>query len=208
MRLLAITLLAALVLPAAAGARSVYDPDIGWPAARLAALHLPRVRQAPCTRDLTKAQIHLQSIVAKRGNPREGLRKIFNYRWGNAWYDPCDGGRLGVGLQPGITAAQLKAARALIARRHLTAQVRFFAVRSTYRELSDVLDDVDVAFAPLLDQALIEYGIQTDRNTIVIDVARPVAPADRARLRAYALAAPVNVVVHDGAAADFKIVDD
>jgi hypothetical protein len=203
MRLLAVALLAALVVPGAAGARSVYDPDIGWPAARRAALHLPRVRQAPCTRDLTKAEIHLQNVVYRRGDPREGLRKIFNYRWGNAWYDPCDGGRMGVGIQPSITAAQLRAARALVARHRLTAQVRFFTVRSTYRELSDQVDALDGPFGALVDQSLLTWGIETDRNTVVIDVAKRVVPADRARIRAYALAAPVNVVVRDSPAEVF-----
>jgi hypothetical protein len=44
--------------------------------------------------------------------------------------------------------------------------------------------------------ALIESAIETDRNTIVYEVARPVQHADWQRLAAAALRSPVNVVLH------------
>jgi len=120
-----------------AAAKSIYDPDIGWTTAERQRLHLPRAPTRICRREPTKAQIHLQNVIDKLGDPTEGLRRIFHYRWGSGWYDPCDGGRLHVAVVPS-EAAGMPRARALIARRHLTPYVRFNAVRSTWRELGDV----------------------------------------------------------------------
>jgi hypothetical protein len=197
-------LIAAAALPSAALARSVYDPDIGWSTARRRALHLPRVHARPCHRPLTRAMIHMQSVVDKRGNPLEAIRAIMHYRWGNAWWDPCDGGRLGIGIQP-AGARYVPRVRALLAKRHLTHLTRLFAVRSTYRELSDAEDALLRANESLLGASLITAGIDTTRNTVVVELARPVTPEDRARIRGAALGAPVNVVVHDSQADDFSI---
>jgi hypothetical protein len=198
-------LLAALVLTLAlaaapAQARSVYDADIGWTTAQRRALHLPRVDAKPCTRDLTRRQIHLQYVLARR-NPIEAIRAAFHYRWGNAWYDPCHGGRLSIGVHPG-GAADLPKARAIVARRHLAKYIRFVAVRSTYRELSDEVDLIGRLYDAQTRACHLTWGIDTQRNTVVIDLATTLSDADRAAIRAHALAAPVNVVVHDDHADD------
>lgn len=203
-RALATAVLVVLLAAAPAAARSVHDPDIGWSAAKRHALHLPVVSSRPCHRKLTRAMIHLQGVVDKRGDPLEAIRAHMRYRWGNAWYDPCDGGRLGIGIQPS-GARYVPAVRAIIARRHLTRQVRLFAVRSTYRELSDAETGLLAAYQSLVDGEVMSIAIDTTRNTIVVELASPVAREDRARVRAAALAAPVNVVVHDVPTPDFAI---
>jgi len=187
-----------LALPATATARSVRDPDIGWPEKLRHELRLARPSTRACTRDLTRAMRALQDRVDDH-SPFEALRAIFHYRWGDAWYDPCDGGRLKVGVPPAPAAAVRRTvlqARALVARRGLARDVALVAVRSTYRELSDAQDRLDAQFDDLYRQALIESGIETDRNTIVYEVARPVQGADWQRLADAALRAPVNVVLH------------
>jgi hypothetical protein len=208
MRRLALVTLAVAVLGAcgvsSAAAKSIFDPDIGWTTAERQRLHLPRAPTRICRRDLTKAQIHLQGVIDKRGDPSEGLRKIFHYRWGAAWYDPCDGGRLHFAVVPS-EAAGVPKARALIARRHLTPYVRFNAVRSTWRELGDVQTEFEQRWSQLEDDALVQDSADAERNAVQIDLAKPVPPDTRAAIRAWAVAAPVNVVVHDTQADDFAI---
>jgi hypothetical protein len=189
-------LLGALAVPAAAPARSVFDPDIGWPAALRARYDLPKVATRPCARDITRADIHLQSVIDKRRDPYEGLRRIFHYRWGGGWYDFCDGGRLHYGVVAS-EAAGVPAARALIARRHLTRYIRLVAVRSTWRELGDVQDELEQRWPQLWDQGLVESSADSARNAVEIDLATPVPVDVRAAVHAWALQAPVSVVVHD-----------
>lgn len=200
-RLAFLVLLGALALPVAAPARSVYDPDIGWPAALLAKYDLPKVATRPCRRAITRADIHRQSLV-DRHDPDEALRRIFHYRWGTGWWDFCDGGRLHYGVVAS-EAAGIPAARRLIARRHLQRYVRFVAVRSTWRELGDVQDEFGDRWPQLYDQGLVETSADSERNAVQIDLATPVTPDVRAAIRAWALRAPVNVVVHDTHEPDF-----
>jgi hypothetical protein len=201
MRQAPLVLLAAVLAIALAGAaptaqaRSVYDPDIGWSTAQRRALHLARVDAKPCTRDISRRDIHLQSIIEEH-RPIEAIRAAFHYRWGNAWYDFCHGGRLSIGVHPG-GAADLPKARAIVARRHLTKYIRFVAVRSTYRELSDEVDLIGRLYDAQALACQLTWGIDTERNTVVVDLATTLSDADRAAVRAHALAAPVNVVVHD-----------
>ncbi|MCW2995818.1 MAG: hypothetical protein JWQ18_3313 [Conexibacter sp.] len=190
------------VTPAAA--KSIFDPDIGWTTAERQELHLPRAPTRICHRDLTKAQIHLQGVIDRLGDPSEGLRKIFHYRWGSGWYDPCDGGRLHFAVVPS-EAAGVAAARALIARRRLTPYVRFNAVRSTWRELGDVQTAFEQRWSQLEDDALVQDSADAERNAVQIDLARPVDPETRAAIRTWALAAPVNVVVHDTDAGNYAV---
>jgi hypothetical protein len=192
---LASAFLAAALPGAAAHARSVHDPDIGWTTAQRHALGLGRVSAKPCDRHLSARDKRIQSLIDHRGDPREAIRAAFHYQWGNDWYDPCRGGAMFVGVQPG-GARHVKAARAIVARRHLTKYVRFVAVRNTYRELSDEIDALDRLYDPLLTACQMTWGIDTSRNTVVIELARTTSVADRTAVRAHALAAPVNVVVH------------
>jgi hypothetical protein len=200
-----LVLLGALALPAAAPARSVFDPDIGWPAALRAKYAIPHLGTHPCRRDITRADIHRQSLIDKRGDPSEGLRRIFHYRWGAGWFDFCDAGRLHIGVVAS-EAAGIPVARALIARRHLTRYIRFVAVRSTWRELSDVQTEFEQRWPELEDQSLVEDSSDPERNAVRIDLAKPVTPDVRAAIRAWALRAPVNVVVHDTDAPDYRAV--
>jgi hypothetical protein len=193
---LSATAAAAVAVPAAAPARSVYDPDIGWTTAQRHALHLGRVSTKPCDRDLSARDKRIQSIIDRHGDPREAIRAVFHYRWGNSWYDPCRGGAMFVGVQPS-GARYVKAARAIVSRRHLTRYVRFVAVRNTYRELSDETDALGRLYDPLVTGCQLSWSVDTLRNTVVVELARTVSAADRAAIRAHALAAPVNVVVHD-----------
>lgn len=198
--LVLIVALVALAGAATAPARSVYDPDIGWTAAQLRALHLPRVDAKPCTRDIDARGRRIQSVLAGH-DPGEAIRAAFHYRWGNAWYDFCHGGLLSIGVHPG-GAADLPKARAIVARRHLTKYIRFVAVRSTYRQLSDEVDLIGRLYDAQALACQLTWGIDTQRNTVVIDLATTLPAADRAAVRAHALAAPVNVVVHDDHAGD------
>lgn len=189
-------LVLAAALPGAVQARSVYDPDIGWSTAQRHALGLGRVSAKACDRHLSARDKRIQSLIDHRGDPREAIRAAFHYQWGNDWYDPCRGGAMFVGVQPG-GARYVKAARAIVARRHLTRYVRFVAVRNTYRELSDEIDALDRLYDPLVTACHMTWGIDTRRNTVVVELASTTPAADRAAVHAHALAAPVNVVVHD-----------
>jgi hypothetical protein len=199
---LVVAMLALFVSPMAS-AKSVFDPDIGWTSAQRARLHLPRAPARPRHCALTKAMIHRQGVIDKRGDPSEGIRKIFHYRWGAGWFDFCDGGRLHLGVVAS-EAAGVPAARALVARRHLSDLIRFVAVRSTWRELGDVQDDFEARWPQLEDQALVMDHSDAQRNAVVIDLAKPVDARTRKAIRAWALAAPVNVVVHDTDADNYE----
>lgn len=206
MALARVSILVAVMLAAAtpatpatpAAGRSVRDPDIGWSETLRRELRLERPATRPCTGDLTAAMRTVPNRVDDH-LPFEALRATFHYRWGNAWYDRCDGGLLKVGVPPAPAAdvrRTVRRARTLIARRRLTRDVAFVAVRSTYRDLSDAQDALYAQFGDLYARGLLSSGIETDRNTIVYDVARPVTPADYQRLAAAALQSPANVVLH------------
>lgn len=206
--LLAATFLAAVSVLAAApsaDARSVTDPDIGWPTALRKELHLPKVAAAhACTKRTTKAMIRLQSRLDRR-DPGDHLRGLLHYAtnsdvWGSLWYDPCDGGRLEVGVASGGTARDtrtaLRRARAFVREQHQTRDVRFVAVRSTNRQLYDASDAFGTAFSDLFDTTDLESGIDTSRNALDIDVPGGLPDAARARLHAFAASSPVNVLLH------------
>jgi hypothetical protein len=196
---------AALVLaaPSAALARSVRDSDIGWSESLRRELRLERPRTSACKQQHVGGAAAAVQTRLDRNDPIEALRSIFRYRWGNAWFDLCDRGRLKIGVPPKPTKElrhQLGRARALLERRHQTRDVRFVAVRSTYRELSDAQETLSAPFEYLFDQGLISPGIDTTLNAVAIDVARPVHGEDWKRLRTAARQAPVNVVLHRVAA--------
>jgi hypothetical protein len=209
----AIVALVTLLVATPAGARSVRDPDIGWATALRHELRLAKVPTTPCHAELTGAMIRLQDRVARR-DPRDALYRIFHDRagtniWGNLWYEPCDGGRLHVGVASGgsarATRVALVRARRVIARNGQTRDVRFVAVRSTYRQLSDATEAFDAALGDVLGDR-VSVGTETSRNTLVIDVSGRATVADRRRVRAWAAASPVSVVVHAEPAREDRVV--
>jgi len=194
MRLALAAALCFAALAAPAHAVSIYDRDIGWPETLRKELRLER----PATRDcegVTREAARRQARVDAR-DPFEAFRAIFRYRWGSAWFDHCDHGRLKVGVvRTAAVRSQLRRARALVARRGLTRDVRFVAVRSTYRELGDEQHRIGEAFSELYARGHLISSTDTSRNAVEFEVARPVSEQDVRRLRAAAKASPVNVVV-------------
>ncbi|WP_022928855.1 hypothetical protein [Patulibacter americanus] len=193
--------LTALLGAAPADARSIHDPDIGWPTALREELGLPVLRSAPCRARTTRAKIRLQNRVSRAEPP---LRGILRYGeadvWGSAWYTNCDGGRLQVGIASGAPAPAtrriVRTLRRRLAKRGLTNDVRLVAVRSTYKQLDEQAELVDTAVVPgALEAGHISTGIRTTRNAVSIDVYNTIPPADLVRLRAFARDAPVNVVL-------------
>jgi hypothetical protein len=194
-------LLAALLGAPAASAKSVYDLDIGWTDAQRARLHLPRVIPGTCHRDGPGHETGTQRLLGTRGDPTEALRAIFHYHWAGAWIDFCDKDRMGIGVPPS-EAAGVPKARAVIARHHLTGHIRLFAARSSGHQISAALVAFNDRFRPLLDQGLIESG-EIERGIVEIELAKPLDAQSRKDIRAYALAAPVAMVVRDTNAHDF-----
>ena len=139
------------------------------------------------------------------------MRKAIDPYWGSDWFDPCDGGRLQIGIASGPAAAlrhAVRATRRVLARRGITRYTRIVAVRSTYRELMDAQDVFETQFRALLERGLLLPGIATSRNTIDVEVARGVAPTDRDSLQRAALASPVNIVLHHVEVPDFSPSDE
>ncbi len=204
LRIAAVAVGALMVASPAATARSVSDPDIGWPSALRQELRLPKVSSKPCDRRLSRTGMRLQDRIDRAGNPRDALYRIFHNGptniWGNVWYLPCDGGRLQIGVASGGTAgdtrAAVRAARRLLERRGLTRDVRLVAVRSTYRELSDQVIALGTLTETFEDQRRVEFGIRPSRNAVVIRADHRISAADRERLREFARTAPVNVILH------------
>jgi hypothetical protein len=182
---------------ATAQAASIYDKDIGWPTKLRQELRLERPATRTCDPPFTRERARRQDRTSGSRDPTEALRVIFNYRWGGAWYDGCDGERLKFGVVR-VPAArlrrQMRRARKLIARRRLTRDVAFVAVRSSYRELSDTEDRLLEQFAELFDSADLSAGIDTSLNAVVVEIARDVAADDVKRVREAARTAAANVV--------------
>jgi len=204
------TSILALVAPSA-DARSVRDPDVGWPTALRKELGLKAVATRDCEREPTRAGIRLQSRL-DRDDPVPRLRQILRSTtrpsvWGNVWYDHCAGGRLHVGVASGAPATTARRAvaraRRLLRSTGHAADVRLVAVRSTYRQLLDAQDALSREFAGLWDAELIfGSGIDTSRNAVIVDVAHEIPPAELSRLRAAALASTASVVLRVEAAPD------
>ncbi|WP_022929983.1 hypothetical protein [Patulibacter americanus] len=202
--LLALVALGLLALvPSGAHARSVSDPDIGWPTALRQELGLRKLSPRPCTGSPSRAAIRLQDRIGRR-DPRNRLYTIFHDRpnenmWGNLWYTACDGGRLQVGVAstgtPRNTRRAVARARRFLRERGQTRDVRLVAVRSTYRQLMEAQDAFEDAFAAQFAADLFSSGIDTSRNAVEIEVFSDATPADRSAMRAFAAASPVNVLL-------------
>lgn len=186
-----------------ADARSVSDPDIGWPTALRRELGLRPLSPRPCSARVTRAAIRLQDRIDRR-DPRNRLYTIFHDRpnenmWGNLWYDHCDGGRLYVGVASTGTARNTRRAvaraRRVLRERGQTRDVRLVAVRSTYRQLMEAQDAFEAAFATQFAADLYSPGIDTSRNAVDVEVFAEATPADRKAMRAFAAASPVNVLL-------------
>jgi hypothetical protein len=193
-----------LAVPAASGAKSVNDRDLGWPAAQLRRLHLPKVLPGTCHRAAPHRESRAQKLIEQHGDPTEALRRVFHYRWGGAWIDPCDHMRMGIGVPPS-GAAHVAKARQVIARHHLTSVIRLYAVRSTGREIEDAIDAFYDRFEPLSDQGLLT-SFQIERGIMVIELAKPLDAQNRKAIHAYALAAPIAIVVRDTDEHDFTAI--
>lgn len=198
-------LLVLLVAAPVATARSVSDPDIGWPAELRKQLRLPKIASAtPCNRELSRVGIRVQNRINRRAPDADSaLYRIFHNRptniWGNAWFTPCDGGRMQIGVASGGSArdtrAAVREARRYLERKKLTRSVRLVAVRSTYRELSDQIVALEPFEEVMLRSRDLSWGIDTQRNAVVIEGDHGVPEADRARFREFARTSPVNVIV-------------
>ncbi|MFA4928182.1 MAG: hypothetical protein WC558_06675 [Patulibacter sp.] len=214
LRIAVAALVVLLVAAPAATARSVSDPDIGWPSALRKELRLPKVASAkPCNRELSRAGIRVQNRIDRRAPGADRvLYRIFHNRptniWGNVWFTPCDGGLMQVGVAWGGSARDtrvaVREARSYLRKKKLTRSVRLVAVRSTYRELSDqvvalsTVEDGGAFAAP--DE--ITWGIEPQRNAVVIEAEYRVPESDRALLRELARTSPVNVIVRIDPAPD------
>lgn len=204
-RIVLIALLALLVAAPAASARSVSDPDIGWPTALRKELRLPKVASAkPCNRELGREGIRVQNRIDRRApGLRRALYRIFHdgrtNLWGASWFLACDGGRNQVGVAAGGSARDVRVAvrdaRRYLRRKKLTRDVRLVAVRSTYRELSDQVTALDALEDRLSGAGTVEWGIDTQRNAVVIEGDHLVPEADRALFREFRRTSPVNVIV-------------
>lgn len=93
------------------------------------------------------------------------------------------------------TRAAVREARRLLERKKLTRSVRLVAVRSTYRALSDQVVALDELEERLTGNGSIEWGIEPQRNAVVIEGDHHVPEADRASVREVARTSPVNVIV-------------
>lgn len=205
--LLALALLASAFLMGSgtttAHARSVSDPDIGWPTALRRELGLRKLSPRPCRARDTRASRRRENRI-ERHDPRNRLYTILHDRphenlWGNLWSTACDGGRLQVGVASTGTPRNTRRAVAR-ARRYLRdhgqrRDVRLVAVRSTYRQLMEAQGTLESAFATQLDADIISPGLDTTRNAIEVEVAGEASAADRAALKAFARDAPVNVLL-------------
>jgi hypothetical protein len=198
-----ITLAAFAYGPPGAHARSVNDPDIGWPTALRRELGLRQLSPRPCTASPSRAAIRLQDRIGRR-DPRNRLYTIFHDRpnenmWGNLWYTACDGGRLQVGVAstgtPRNTRRAVARARRFLRQRGQTRDVRLVAVRSTYRQLMEAQDAFEDAFAAQFAADLFSSGIVTSRNAVEIEVLSEATPADRSAMRSFAAVSPVNVLL-------------
>jgi hypothetical protein len=200
----AVLLVAAFAIGApGAQARSVSDPDIGWPTALRKELGLRKLSPRPCAAPASRAAIRLQDRIGRR-DPRNRLYTIFHDRpnenmWGNLWYTACDGGRLQVGVAstgtPRNTRRAVARARRFLRQRGQTRDVRLVAVRSTYRQLMEAQDAFERAFATQFAADLFSSGIDVSRNAVEVEVTSDATPADRQAMRAFAAASPVNVLL-------------
>lgn len=203
-RIALVALLALLIAAPAASARSVRDPDIGWPVALRKQLRLPKVASAkPCKRESMRTALRVQNRIDRRAPDTDRvLYRIFHNRptniWGNVWFMPCDGDRMQVGVAAGGSARDVRAAvrdaRRYLRRKKLTRDVRLVAVRSTYRDLSDQVTALDALEDRLSGVGTIEWGIEPQRNAVVIEGDHRVPEADRALFREFARTSPVNVI--------------
>lgn len=201
-----------LVAAPGATARSVSDPDIGWPSALRKELRLPKVAAAtPCNRELSRTGVRVQNRIHRRApDASRVLYRIFHNRptniWGNVWFAPCDDGLMQVGVASGGSArdtrAAVRQARRYLRRKKLTRSVRLVAVRSTYRELSDQIIALGRFEEIMMRQPGLSWGIRTSRNAVVITGDHHVPEADRALFREFARTSPVNVLVHFDPAPD------
>lgn len=197
--------MALLIAAPVASARSVSDPDIGWPVALRKQLRLPKIASAkPCKRDDMRTAMRVQNRIYRRApDVDRALYRIFHNRptniWGSAWFMPCDGDRMQVGVASGGSARDTRAAvrdaRRYLRRKKLTRSVRLVAVRSTYRELSDQIVALREMDDRLSGQGDLSWGIDTQRNTVEIEGDHLVPEADRALFREFARTSPVNVIV-------------
>ncbi|WP_210493944.1 hypothetical protein [Patulibacter sp. SYSU D01012] len=207
--LLVVGVLAATAgLTGPAAARSVSDPDIGWPPALRRELRLPAIDARPCRRRTTRAMVRLQDRVSD-ANLDTALRRILRHApganlWGNAWYTSCHGGRLQVGVASGAdrrtTRRAVRATRRLLRGRGVADDVRLVAVRSTSRQLSQAQAELGRLFRFEGEEGgpaglLVETSLDTRRNAVKAVVSSRATKEDGDRLRAWAAASPVNVVL-------------
>lgn len=205
LRIAVVALLVLLLAAPAATARSVSDPDIGWPSTLRKQLRLPKIAAAkPCKRDDMRTAMRVQNRIHRRAPDVDRvLYRIFHNRptniWGSAWFMPCDGDRMQVGVASGGSArdtrAAVREARRYLRKKKLTRSVRLVAVRSTYRELSDQIIELEPFEEVMLRSRDLSWGIDTQRNAVVIEGDHGVPEADRERFREFARTSPVNVIV-------------
>lgn len=204
-------LLVALVGASSASARPIDDPDIGWPTALRKQLRLPKVATKECQKEHTRATIRRQNRIHRRDEQRDVLYRIFHRKsernmWGNMWYAICQRGELQIGVAYAGSARDVRRAvrraRAHLARRKLTRDVRLVAVRSTYRQLEQESDRLWKLIRKRPGSDRISSGISTTRNVLEVEIDHRVPEATRAVLRTFARRSPVAVVLIEEPAPD------
>lgn len=204
-------LVVVLVGAPAASARAVDDPDIGWPTALRKQLRLPKVATKECQKEHTRATIRRQNRIHRRDEQRDVLYRIFHRKsernmWGNMWYAICQRGELQIGVAYAGSARDVRRAvrraRAHLARRKLTRDVRLVAVRSTYRHLEQESDRLWKLIRKRPGSDRISSGISTTRNVLEVEIDHRVPEATRAVLRTFARRSPVAVVLIEEPAPD------
>lgn len=204
-------LVVVLVGTSPASARSVDDPDIGWPTALRKELRLPKVATKQCRKEHTRATIRRQNRIGRRDEQRNVLYRIFHRKsernmWGSMWFAICARGELQIGVAYAGSARDVRRAvrraRRHLARRKLTRDVRLVAVRSTYRQLEQESDRLWRVLRKRPGTDRVSSGISTTRNTLEVEIDHRVPEATRAVLRTFARRSPVAVVLIEEPAPD------
>jgi hypothetical protein len=176
--------------------RSERERVPGWPESLRRELGLVLPGNERCERVSLRARLRLQGRLDDR-RVADGVRAIIGPA-GGAWFDSCERGVLKFGLAPGNPNGlrrHVKRLRRLFRNRNVEGDVKLVAVRSSYGELARAQERLGEPYERLLSAGLASSGIDTERNAVIVEVARPVTDADRLALRGSARRAPVNVII-------------
>lgn len=177
--------------------RSEEERVPGWPESLRRELGLALPGNERCERVSRRAALRLQSRLDAR-RVTDGVRAIIGPA-GGSWFDSCDRGVSKYGLAPGNPDGlrrHVTRLRQLFRDRKVERDVELVAVRSSYGELARAQERLGEPYERLVSAGLATGGIDTARNAIIVEVARPVTDADRRALRDDARRAPVNIIIN------------